>query len=180
MLYAGSTRLVCFLETLARFRKPPAADQIATELADITNADSDHTPLGTVPGSWLATRRIGSALPAGARYAHVYSSEWLSYLRKQLEPELIRSGAIRTGEDDFDLASLMSQNRSLTQKAATEIYKLEFHGVYYQSRHGADLFNWALFEPFDLNDLSDSELDAADPDFQEALRLLDLKFDDQL
>ena len=74
----------------------------------------------------------------------------------------------------------MSQNRSLTQKAATEIYKRGFHGVYYQSRHGADLFNWALFEPFDLNDLSDSELDAADPDFQEALRLLDLKFDDQL
>lgn len=180
MLYAGSTALVCFLETLARYRKPPAADQLTAELAEITNSDFDHMPLGTVPGSWLAARKIGSAFPAGNRYAHVYSSEWLSYLRKQLEPELVRSGAIRTGQVEFDLALLMSQHRSLTQKAATAIYELGFDGIYYQSRHGADLFNWALFEPFPLDDLSDTELNGADPNFQEALRRLDLRFDDQL
>jgi hypothetical protein len=87
---------------------------------------------------------------------------------------------ITTGEVEFDLALLMSQRRELTQKAATVIYKLGFDGVYYHSRHGADLFNWALFEPFALSDLSDEELDAADPNFQEALRRLDLRFDGRL
>lgn len=119
-------------------------------------------------------------MPAGKRYAHIYSSEWLSHLRKELEPELVRSETIGAKGIEFDLALLMSQNRSLTQKAATAIYKLGFDGVCYESRHGADLLNWALFEPFHLNDLTDSALNAADPDFQEALIRLDLKFDDRL
>jgi hypothetical protein len=90
----------------------------------------------------------------------------------------VRSGAIRAGEIDFDLALLLSQNRSLTQRAATAIYALGFDGIYYQSRHGADLFNWALFEPFHLENSLAAELQSTDPDFLEALRRLDLKFDD--
>jgi hypothetical protein len=150
------------------------------ELAAIANAESDHTPIGTVPGSWLTRRKLGRALPIGKRYADVYSSEWVSYLRKELEPEFLSSDP-HAGTVDFDLSILMSpKRRRLTQKASTAIYKVGFDGIYYQSRHGADLFNWALFEPFPLKDLSNADLDAADPNFQEALRRLDLNFDDRL
>jgi hypothetical protein len=166
------------LETLARFRRPPAADQIEAELAEITNADADHPSLGTVPSSWLTERRMGTAAIESGRYACVYSGEWLSYLRGAFEPELLRSGAILAGEMEFDLALLLSQNRSLTQRAATAIYALGFDGIFYQSRHGADLFNWALFEPFNLKDPIEAEIPFTDPDFQEALRRLDLNFDD--
>lgn len=63
----------------------------------VLNAARAFVPEVEVPapvGSWLAARKIGSALPAGKRYAHIYSSEWLSHLRKELEPELVRSETI--------------------------------------------------------------------------------------
>jgi hypothetical protein len=53
-------------------------------------------------------------------------------------------------------------------------------GVFYQSRHGADLFNWALFEPFALKDFSSSEIEKDDSSFQEALRRFNLTLNDRL
>lgn len=33
----------------------------------------------------------------------------------------------------------------------TNAYQLSYDGIYYQSQHGTELHNWALFEPFDLD-----------------------------
>jgi hypothetical protein len=52
--------------------------------------------------------------------------------------------------------------------------------VLHQSRHGRDLDNWALFEPFRLTDATDSELTATDLDFHKAMKRLDLQFDSNL
>ena len=167
VLYAASNPLACYLETLARYRKPPTAEQLLSTLAAIKNAGDDHIAFGTVPASWLRKRALGTALLTRRRFADVYSSQWLAFLRKQLPFAAPQS-------QDFDLALLLSQNRPLTQKVATLVYRLGYDGIYYQSRHGSDLFNWALFEPFELDSPQASDLNAEDPDFKEALGRLNL------
>jgi hypothetical protein len=171
VLYTASSPLACYLETLARYRRPPNAEQLISALASIKNAQDDYTPPATVPASWLRTRSLGMAILAKRRFANVYSSEWLAFLRKNLEPMF---SVRRTDGQDFDLALLLSQRRALTRKIATLVYRLGYDGIYYQSRHGSDLFNWALFEPFDLTSQAASELHIEDPDLIEALKRLNL------
>lgn len=149
VLYAASTRLGCFIETLARFRK--AGRALRQDLEEISNSDSDHISIGTVPSSWLRQRSIGRAVISG-RCADIYRSEWLSYLRDRLESEL--SPRDFSGFQEFDLALLLSQRRQLTQKASTLIEGLRYDGIYYQSRHGSELYNWAIFEPFELKNIA--------------------------
>ena len=68
-------------------------------------------------------------------------------------------------EEDFDLARLMSQDRTLTQQIATIAYQLGYDGIVYHSRHGSNLCNWALFEPFELQPEASVSLTADDSDF---------------
>jgi hypothetical protein len=175
VLYAGSTRLGCFLETLADFRKPP--QRVIAGLEEIVYAESEPPSFGIVPASWLIPRRMGKALSAQRKYADIYSAEWLSHLRRTIEPELIALDLfMQAGQ--FDLSDLMTKNRLVSQRAAACVYEIgDFDGIYYQSRHGRDLDNWALFEPYGLFDTTCSELRAADADFKQALALLDLQFD---
>jgi hypothetical protein len=171
VLYAASSPLACYLETLARYRRPPEAEQLLSALASIKNAQDDYTPHATVPASWLPTRSLGMAILTKRRFAHVYSSEWLAFLRKKLEPGF---SVRRSDGQDFDLALLLSQRRALTRRIATLVYRLGYDGIYYQSRHGSDLFNWALFEPFDLASQTVLDLRIDDPDLIEALKRLNL------
>jgi hypothetical protein len=174
VLYASSIHVGCFVETLARFRKAPP--KVIAEIQEIAHADADQTIFGTVPESWFSGRRMGRARVAKKRCADIYSSEWLSCLRREIEPELIASGVIQKGQ--FDLSDLMSKNRRVSQKASSYVHATgDFDGIFYQSRHGRDLDNWALFEPVRLNETSCSELHSDDAAFQKALELLDLKFD---
>ncbi len=167
------------METLARFRKPVGRADLSIELDQIESGITDHVRPSTVPASWFDERSIGSARVTGKRFANIYASEWLSFLRRPLEPEIELSGFHTLGprHTDFDLALLMSQDRALTQKIATLIYGLEYEGIYYQSRHGADLGNWAIFEPFNLVDITQSGISPNDVDCLEAMRRLDLNFD---
>ena len=171
VLYAASSPLACYLETLARYRRPPEAEQLLSVLSSIKNAPDDYTPPATVPASWLPTRSLGMALLTKRRFANVYSSEWLAYIRRNLEPMF---SVRRTDGQDFDLALLLSQRRALTRRIATLVYHLGYDGIYYQSRHGADLFNWALFEPFELASQTVLDLHTGDPDLLEALKRLNL------
>lgn len=177
VLYAASSPLACYLETLARYRRPPEAEQLLSALASIKNAQDDYTPAATVPASWLPARSLGMALLTKRRFANVYSSEWLAYIRRNLEPMF---SVRRSDGQDFDLALLLSQRRALTRRIATLVYRLGYDGIYYQSRHGADLFNWALFEPFDLASQTVLDLHTDDPDLLEALKRLNLTFNPNL
>lgn len=174
VLYASSTPLGCYLETLARYRRPPG-DALATALRDIEFAEDEPISAGTVPASWLKPRVLGVALARRSRFAHVYSSEWLGFLRREFEPGYLFHRFAPETSADFDLALLMSQRRALTQQIATLAYRLGYQGIYYQSRHGAEIENWALFEPYKIKRVSRRDLDARDPDLMEALARLNLR-----
>jgi len=176
VLYAASTRLCCFLETLARFRRPPAA--VLQQLSLIEHAEDDHTPPGVVPASWLAKRRMGQAIvDPHLRFADIYASTWLF----AVEHKLSEFGLLPVGQD-FDLALLLAQHRLLTQRAATFIYGQGFDGIYYLSRYGTDLENWALFERREgefgiLRQEEPEPITENDPDLQKSLQCFGLKID---
>lgn len=162
VLYASSQRLACFIETLARFR--PDLSLLA-ELDAIDGAN-DFFPLGTVPRAWLSVRVMGSAEISGV-FADIYAIGWVSHLRRSLAAE-----ALRLGVKDIDLSTLeMAEPRRLTQLASRQAYRLDFAGIFYRSRYGHSLENWAIFEPFPLENASSSDLSEGDPDLLEALRL---------
>jgi RES domain len=166
VLYASSQRLACFIETLARFR--PDLSLLA-ELYAIEGED-DFVPLGTLPRSWLDTRTMGSARIDGV-FADIYGVAWVSQLRRTLAGE-----ALRLGMKDIDLSSLeMAEPRRLTQLASREAYLQSFAGVFYRSRYGQTLENWAIFEPFPLEHPTSKEFSTDDPDLQEAFRLHGIK-----
>lgn len=160
VLYASSQRLGCFLETLARFR--PDLTLVA-ELRQI-EGDDDFFPLGQVPRMWCEGRVLGSGGTLG-RYADICSAQWVAHLRRQLAVECLRLGL-----GDLDASALQrAEPRRLTQLVSREIYEHDLNGIYYRSRHGHELDNWALFEPFDLQITGEPEaVRADDPDLLNA------------
>ena len=138
VLYASSQKLGCFLETLARFRLDP---RLMAELGAI-DGDDDYFPLGEVPVEWIQKRILGVATAAG-EYADICSSEWISRLRRALAGHLERFGL-----DDIDASALQkTAPRILTQLVSRIVFYAGFSGIYYLSKYGHDIENWALFEP---------------------------------
>ena len=167
VLYASSQRLGCFLETLARFRLDP---KLAAELAAI-EGEEDYFPLAEVPVEWLRKRILGTAT-AGGEYADICSSEWISRLRKSLATHLSRFGV-----EDIDASVLQkTAPRTLTQFVSRIVFYTGFSGIYYLSKYGHDIENWALFEPFQINVRNPEVVSPEDRDLQLALRLHSLKF----
>ena len=165
VLYASSQRLACFVETLARFR--PDLSLLA-ELNAIEGAN-DFSPLGTVPRAWLAVRMMGSANIDGT-FADLYAASWVSHLRRSLAAE-----ALKLGVKDIDLSTLENaQPRRLTQLASRQAYRLNFAGVFYRSRYGHSLENWAIFEPFPMENAKSEALSEDDPDLMLALLMHDI------
>lgn len=162
VLYASTQRLACFVETLARFRPDLS---LLVELAQIDGED-DFTPLGTLPAEWLKQRVMGQAELSG-RFADVYSVSWVSHLRRSLAAE-----ALRLGFPDIDASTLeRAEPRRLTQVASREVYRHGYEGIYYRSRYGHSLENWAIFEPFPIKPGISAIVLTDDQDFQAALSL---------
>ena len=162
VIYTSSQRLGCFLETLARFR--PDLTLLA-EFAEI-EGDDDFTPLATVPASWLIARLIGTA-QADGQYADIYAPEWIALLRRELA-----SIAIALGLSELDAATLQAgRPRQLTQEASLVVFRHGLDGIFYRSRYGHSIENWAIFEPFPLSNMSATGIVADDPDLQSALRI---------
>lgn len=166
VLYASSQRIGCFVETLARFRVDP---KLLAELADI-EGENDYVPLGEVPLEWIEKRMTGVAT-AGGEYADVCSSEWISRLRIVLASYLGRLGI-----DDLDASALqMTVPRRFTQLVSRVVFSEGFAGIYYRSKYGHDIENWALFEPFEIKVIDSASIRQEDPDLNRALRLHELK-----
>ena len=162
MLYASARPLGCYLETLARFRVDPT---LYAGLSQI-EGDNDFFPLGQVPVAWTATRLLGRAEHQGG-YADLYASEWIGLLRRELAGHIVRVGI-----GGLDASTLQrSTPRALTQQASRLAFRLGFDGIYYRSKYGHDIVNWALFEPFNLSLRSAAAIDLADGELQHALAI---------
>jgi hypothetical protein len=140
VLYASTSRLGCFLETLARFRIDLA---LQAALAEISGPD-DYVPLGVVPREWRVGRTLGEADAAGV-FAAIGSTESLATLRASLAATVLELGL-----EDFDAAAIrLALPRAFTQVLSRYIYGSgRFDGITYRSRYGDDVENWAVFEPF--------------------------------
>jgi len=176
VLYASSQRLGCFVETLARFRVDVS---FVADLALMENGEDDFTAFGTVRKAWLKGRSIGSANVEG-EYADIYALEWVSHLRTALAEV-----AVKLGMEDIDLSSLeRAEPRRLTQQAGRVAFELGFAGVFYHSRYGHSIENWAIFEDWTMpdrspiNQPSSRKIAEDDPDLVEALRVLGLTLSD--
>jgi len=142
---------------------------LLAELKEI-EGDDDFFPLGEVPNEWCEGRLLGTAL-ANGDYADIYASEWVAFLRANLASECLRLGV-----RDLDAAVLQNYSpRRITQLASLRIYERGFSGIYYRSRFGHDLENWALFEPFRITPIESKDIPIDDPILREALDLLGLK-----
>jgi RES domain len=167
VLYASSQRVGCFLETLARFRVDL---KLLAELAEI-EGENDYCPLGEVPMEWIEKRMMGVAT-AGGEYADICSSEWISRLRIELAGQLQRFGF-----DDLDASVLQkTAPRNLTQLVSRVVFSERLAGIYYRSKYGHDVENWALFEPFQIKVQDSQPIRPDDPDLQRAFQLHSVKF----
>jgi hypothetical protein len=172
VLYASSQRLGCFIETLARFR---ADVSFIADLALMENGEDDFTAVGTVRRAWIKGRCIGSANVDG-EYSDIYALVLVSHLRAALA-----AIAVKLGMEDIDLSSLQrAEPRRLTQQASRIAFELGFAGVFYRSRYGHSIENWAIFEDrtmserFPIRQPQSWKVAENDPDLLEALRILGL------
>jgi len=167
VLYASSQQVSCFVETLARFRPDLP---LLEELKAIAGED-DFLPIGEVPLNWCSNRAIGTATAEG-NYADILGAEWIAGLRRKLASE-----CLRLGFPDLDAVALQSSSpRTLTQLVSRVVYDMGLPGIYFRSRYGHNLENWALFEPCRLHDLKSDRVGVEHPALGEALRILGLKF----
>jgi hypothetical protein len=81
--------------------------------------------------------------------------------------------------EDLDVAILQQgKPRRLTQLSSLEIYKAGLNGIYYRSRYGHDLENWALFEPFQISEKGESEsIRLDDPHLLAACKILGIQIE---
>lgn len=72
----------------------------------------------------------------------------------------------------------------MTQRAGQIAFELGFAGVFYHSRYGHSIGNWAIFEDwtvpnrFPIHQLKSRKVAEDDPDLLEALRILGLVIGD--
>ena len=167
VLYAASQEVSCYVETLARFRPDLT---LMEELREI-EGDDDFLPVGEVPLEWCANRVIGTASAEG-NYADIYAAEWIALLRRKLVSECLRMGL-----RDLDASGLQNSSpRTLTQLVSRIVYDMGLAGVYYRSRYGHNLENWALFEPCRIDRMKNRRVTTNDEALEEAMEILGLKF----
>ena len=167
VLYAASQEVSCYVETLARFRPDL---ELMEELREI-EGDDDFLPVGEVPLEWCANRVIGTASAEG-NYADIYAAEWIALLRRKLVSECLRMGL-----RDLDASGLQNSSpRTLTQLVSRIVYDMGLAGVYYRSRYGHNLENWALFEPCRITRTKSRRVAKEDEALAEAMEILGLKF----
>ncbi|MGO8687807.1 MAG: RES domain-containing protein [Candidatus Dormibacteria bacterium] len=182
VLYSSNTHLACYLECLARFRPDP---RVVAGLAAIQD-DQPNLPAtaaaGVLPASWARTRQMGRAQITVGVFADVASAESLGVLNQALPFDVIFFGL-----DELDAAAIRAKApRALTQRISRYVFRANragaglFAGVYYRSRLGDNLDNFALFEGPDRWELQDRACDPIrvnDPEFKQALHVLGVRLD---
>ena len=82
---------------------------------------------------------------------------------------MLTSGVARTG------CFSDSESFSATHLASRQAYEAGCAGIYYLSRYGHDLENWAIFEPFPIRPKESTPIATNDKDLLQALKILGLE-----
>jgi len=145
-IYCATQRAGAFAETIAHFRKSPHTLAKLEQIEDDEPLDSELKG-GMVLEAWRLRRRIGSTrLNENLLFADFADAKTFTILREELAPWLVRFGL-----EDFDLSTITSQQRRLTQEAARYVYELAdsgrtvFAGIRYLSRLNPRGELWAIF-----------------------------------
>jgi len=167
VLYASASMYGCYLETLARFRPDLA---LYAELRSIDGDAEDSIEPGVVPWTWRRERCVGWASASG-KYADILSTESIAFLRTELA-----STVIQLGFPDLDASALHSTApRVLTQRVSRIAFEGDFDGIFYQSKYGNDIHNYAIFEGrVFFQDEMESSIAADDEELLRALAVHDL------
>ena len=176
VLYASSTRLGAFVETLAPFRVDLAV------IAGLQEIDAPEEPVASsvLPRRWLAGRVIGEASLDGS-FVDIGDADTLATIRAELAAR-----AIHYGLSDVDAAAIrLHAPRRFTQEISRFVYERHEQdgscaGIRYRSRFGDQFVNWAIFEPPSQAELSratsmSAEITPDAPDLLRALELFGLK-----
>jgi RES domain len=171
VMYAAESRLGCFLETLAPWRKQVSA---LLRLALLPEGDAEIRQLppsaGGIPADWHERRLFGTfRLDPGQVWLDLRRLETRETLRRPLAPLLDKLGI-----EDFDLGDAVSRIRPLTQQIAALTYEAGFHGIVYHSRFDASVSCWAVFEGASLERQDVWPVAVDDPDFLTIARLFGL------
>jgi hypothetical protein len=148
VLYTSTSILGCFLEVLARFRPNPKLIAAFTDIQENDNELPQTEAPGTLRKEWLSERLVAQAADTFGTFAAVGHSESLACLNQELR-DLISAN----GLEELDGAAIRQKApRGLTQAISAYVYDSatgdgkQFAGIYYLSRWGDDIGNFALFE----------------------------------
>jgi hypothetical protein len=174
VLYSSSQRLGTFLEVLAQFRPHPAVVEGRQAIA--STVDDELAGPGELDQSWLEKRRIAVGEMTGL-FAAVGRSEWLAYLRDRVSiPEEHR------GIYEVDAAGIrLELPPGITRRISRLVAEVTveglrvFQGIYYLSRHGDEIENWALFEPAEVRNKEVDEIGATDSDLLAVLERFNIR-----
>jgi RES domain-containing protein len=182
VLYSSSSRLGCYLETLAGFRPDP---QVVAALQAIENNEPTlpkTQAAAEIPASWAANRRIGQAEVSSGVFADIATAQSLGYLNRELAALLIEFGL-----RELDAAAIRtSAPRAFTQRISRYVFEASngnggpFAGIYYESRLGDNVHNFAIFEGANRWKMTTGNVEQIKPDdseLAEALAILGVSID---
>lgn len=195
VIYCASERAATFGETLARFRRSMTLLALMTEVDDEEESieealgeliDPKDERRGVIPVDWRFKRQIGSThLDPSLQFAAIAEPESLAHLRVALAPQLTML-ALSDASIDFDLGSIFTGDRRVTQHCARYIYdqrddqgNARFAGIFYASRLNLHWGCWAIFADRLIHTPATVEttIDPHDSGFLEAARLLELSIE---
>jgi hypothetical protein len=146
VIYCATRPAGAFGETIAPFRKSPRTLAGLKQVNDDEPLDLDLEG-GIVLEDWRLEHRLGSTrLDDNLLFADFTDAQAITILR-----EALASWLVRFGLEDFDLSTITSQQRRVTQEAARYAYELVnsgltvFAGIRYMSRLNRDWELWAIF-----------------------------------
>jgi hypothetical protein len=186
VLYAASTRLGAFVETLAPLR-PDASVLAAYGEMELASGEETASP-GRVPVTWCRERVVtkGIATDVEGTFVNVGASSSLSILREELAARVVHYGL-----SDLDAATIrVTAPRGFTQEISTYVAAQRgedgrpYGGIFYLSKLGDEFENWAIFEREEMRGQSpvlsvDREVvDPEDADFVRACEILGLEIVD--
>lgn len=168
--YFGSAPLVCYGETLSRFRPNPQLAEAADE--------AGFMGIGQVTADWRHQRVLLQAgvEPSQARpnlmFLDVEARDTREHLRKALGPILAFYKI-----DDLDVATVRGADRRITRWIAKWAYEAwddngerRFAGLRYLSRLDSDWECWAVFDETKTVELERRTITQQDEDLQAVAR----------